>query len=347
MKDGIKDIRKMTDKDVETYSEKRTLDVYEKLDMVYFKMEIDEYGFLLRKAKGGEVSDVDIIVNSIYLDIYDFALAFDSQGAYEEYGEMSIGFFYLPVHKTKRISYPNLEEKTFILSDVSVPDADIKMLVGFNFKFIDGFNGKKGPYLGTINLGEWFDREADSLDIVKKVFENIGIDGKSTVSGNDVSEIEGIVLKDSNGSKRYKVVVNSAETDIEKFSKLIYRDTLLESFIHCIPEETMDGVLTSEKDYVEKVCDLFLEFVDNTDMFHTMVFEEEDLLPPTDGYIGDIYYDVLPSIVAMVCRTNPIYKNVLRILLITFNNPSKGKFDRFSGKDRDILERISEKLITQ
>jgi hypothetical protein len=60
-------------------------------------------------------------------------------------------------------------------------------------------------------------------------------------------------------------------------------------------------------------------------------FDVEDLLPPHVGYIGDIDYDSLPVAIKYVCKTNEIYKNIFRILLVAFD-PDKTK----KNKNQDI-----------
>lgn len=342
----MKNITKITNKEIEKYSNERYFSVYEKLDMVYFKLHITEDGCIVRNSKGKEINRIDVITNSVYREIIRFVDAFDKEGAYSKYGEMSAGFFYLPVHKTRVIEYNGIEENTFILSDYYVSrksfrdDEKFELYVGSGFNFISGWNGKIGPYIGKIKLGDWFDKYDNSVSLIHTIFNQLGLD--KSVSGNSVSDIEGIILRDK--SSVYEILMNDTRPYIEASSKLIYRDTLLESFIHTITDEKRNSILNSNKDFENKIYDLFLEYVDTTDFFTTMWFEEEDFVPPIDGYIGDIAYDMVPPIVAMVCRKNPVYKNVLRILLITFSgSPYDNKFKRFKPEDRAILTEILAK----
>lgn len=342
----MKNITQITDKDIEKFSNGKTLKVYEMLDMVYFKLHVANDSYEIKNSKGRNVNEIDIITNSVYRDIARFVDAFDKEGAYSKYGEFTAGFFYLPVHKTKSISYYNIEEKTFILSDYYVEnrsfrdDNNFHLFVGKGFKFISGWNGGIGPYIGEISLGDWFNKYDDPTSLIYEIFKRIGVD--VSVSGNEMIDIEGIVLK--NGNSSYKIMVNDTYPHIEASSKLIYRDTLLESFIHTITDEKRNEILNSNKDFKDKIYDFFLEYVDNTDFFTTMWFDEDDFLPPTEGYIGDIAYDMIPPIVAIVCRKNPVYKNVLRVLLVTFSgSPYANKFKRFKPEDRAILTEILAK----
>ena len=334
----MKNISKITDKEINIFSDKKYLGVYEILDMIYFKMRISKGIRLVINSKGKIIGDIDIIVNSIYKDIMDFCNSFDFNSLYNKYGQITIGFFYLPVHKTKHIVYNNIPENTFILSDYYVENKNFRGKINFDefvgdkFNFISGWNDNIGPYIGKVKLGEWFDKNSDHQKLIYKIFDNMN--SASPVSGNDISDIEGIILKSD--QKSYKLLMNDSKPKIEVESKLIYRDTLLESFIHSVPDDKRNAILDSDKDYKDKIYDLFLEYIDNTDFFNTMWFDDDDLIPPIDGYIGDLSYDMVPPIVAIVCRKNPIYKNVLRILLVTFSNAGNN-FDRFKDKDKHIL----------
>lgn len=341
----MKNIASISDKEIKKYTENKTLMVYEKLDMIYFKFYVTDNGYFIVNAKGKEIGVVDIITNSVYRDIKEFVDLFDREGAFAKYGSFSAGLFYLPVHKTKVIVYDRLEEGTFILSDIHTEDKsrrDDDLFASFvneKYKFILGWNGKIGPYIGNVRLGDWFDKNDDSWHMAHQMLHMMG--GVAPVSGNSVSNIEGLVICD--GHVKYEIEVNDTKPLIEATSKLIYRDTLLESFIHTVPTDLADEILLSDRTYIEKICDLFLEYTNMTDFFKTMYFEEEDFLPPVEGYIGDVSYDMLPSIVSVVCKHNPVYKNVLRILLVTFCNNKGNSFDRFNEKDRVLLDDILKK----
>ena len=352
----MKDIARITDSDIEKYK-KRKFDVYEKLDMIYFKIHIDADGYSVVNSKGRTINKVDVVVNSVNRDILNFA-EIVAPDLYELFGDMKIGFFYLPVQKTRNITYHMHTSEihdvsnVFILSDWYVEDKSKKdtgslvlvlanSISGSEFKIITGLGDKIGPYMGTASLGEWFDRNMDPVECATELIKNAGID--KTFTGNDITEIEGLVLRD--GAKSYQIQINDTRSCIEPSSKLIYRDVFLESFIRTLDEETMDRVLDNpDKDYVEKICDLFVEYVNVTDFFKTMLFEEDDLVPPVDGYIGDMSYSMLPPIVSVICKKMPVYKNALRTLLVTFSSPdNKRKFERFKPEVGTVMESISKR----
>ena len=121
----------------------------------------------------------------------------------------------------------------------------------------------------------------------------------------------------------------------------------LHSFI-VLGETIKNTAVASDDDYIKKVCSLFLEFINTTNIFGKIFVEPEDLLPPNAGYIGDIDYNSLPATVSIICKGNDTYKNILRILLVTFNRSVfENKFKNFSYETREkmtnILVRINSK----
>lgn len=342
----MKDIQQIKDSEIERYREK-CLSVYEKLDMVYFKIVADRGEYYVKTAKGRRLSDVDVIINTVYRDISRFAGCFDVSGALDAFGEFAVGFFYLPVKKPNSITYSEIDEGTFILSDYHVENKDSRdddlmaSFVSKDFKFVVGKDGNMGPFLGKVRLGEWFNKYDDPYTMVHCVFNEMGTD--ETFSGNPVDGIEGIVLRD--GKLAFGVLLNDTRSEMEISSKLIYRDTFLKNFIHTVYPEICDRVIDPRKDYVSNVCALFVEYIDSTDFFNVMWFEEDDFLPPSGGYVGDVSYEMLPPIISVICKRNPVYKNILRILLITFNDEScLKKFDRFEGEVRTKMSELYKKL---
>lgn len=340
----MRSIFDLTDKEIEKYKE-TPLEVYEKLDMIYFKIDVSEDGWSVFNSKGREIGDVDIIVNSIYGDIVDFA-SYAVKRMFDVFGKMKIGFFYLPVQKTRTITY-EMNAECFILSDYYTADKtkrdDSKLISMLSESLkgrhviLTGSYGKIGPYISSVTLGNWFERGMGSIECASRIMRDMGV--HETFSGNELTDIEGFVLRD--GSKAYEVAINDTKSYIEPSSKLIYRDTFLESFIHTLQKGTREMILLSKKDYVGKICDLFIEYMNKTDLFNTMWFEEEDLLPPIEGYIGDVTYSMLPPIVSVICKKNPVYKNALRTLLVTFNsNVYSNKFKRFKPEERAVLMEI-------
>ena len=332
----IKEFKNITKKDL-AYMQTHRVTVTEKLDMIYFKVVITDSDVYTLNSKNKQIGKVDCIVNSIYKDIVDFVdnnIKSRYDELYNEFGNCDCGFFYKPVPKTCTITYDNCTDR-FILGNLytstkKLNDAD-------KFASMIGVSVLK-PICVKDCICK-FDDINNCLDIASRM-----TDGK-TWSGNDIDKIEGIIL--SCGKMNYKITITDTTPNIEKTTKKLYRDTILENFCHVIDnnnKETED-ILNSDKDYLDKVYDLFLEYINKTNIFTKMYIEDEDLLPPNSGYIGDIDYDSLPSTVRLVCKGNSTYKNILRILLITFNRSVfDNKFKNFNPETRAKLTYILSKI---
>ena len=102
----------------------------------------------------------------------------------------------------------------------------------------------------------------------------------------------------------------------------------------------------SKKTYIEKVCKLFLDFMNKTDVFSKYKFDTEDFLPPIHGYIGDLDVEAIPDEdVKTICKVNSVAKNILRLFLHTFTNPvSNNKFKDLSADDISTLNMLTISL---
>lgn len=331
----IKEFKNITEKDL-AYMKTHKVTVTEKLDLIYFKVMITESGVYPLNSKNKPISKVDCIVNSIYKDIVEFvdnSINSKYDELYKTFGNCECGFFYRPIPKTCVIEYNNLTDR-FILGNLYTSDKSMNDM----HKFSEIVNSTVLTPICEKECICKFDDINDSLDIVQKM-----TDGK-TWSGNKIDQIEGIIM--SCGRFNYKITINDTTPYIEKTTKKLYRDTVLENFCHVITStDNAENIMDSDKDYIEKVCELFMEYVNNTNIFTKMYIEDEDLLPPNSGYIGDIDYDSLPPTVKLVCKGNNTYKNILRILLITFNRSVfENKFKCFNSDTRAKLTYILSKI---
>ena len=102
----------------------------------------------------------------------------------------------------------------------------------------------------------------------------------------------------------------------------------------------------SKKTYIEKVCKLFLDFMNKTDVFSKYKFDAEDFLPPIHGYIGDVDVEAIPDEdVKTICKVNSVAKNILRLFLHTFTNPiSNNKFKDLNVDDVSALNMLTISL---
>lgn len=333
----IKEFKNITDKDL-VYMRTHKVTVTEKLDMIYFKVAITNDGVYPLNSKNKDICEVDCIVNSVYKNIVDFVndkIASKYNELHNEFGDCVCGFFYKPVPKTCTITYDSCKDE-FIFGNLYTTSKELNDID--RFASIINVSVLKPICLKDCICD--FDDINDSLDIVRKM-----TDGK-TWSGNNIDNIEGIIL--SCGKMNYKVTITDTKPHIEKTTKKLYRDTILENFCRVIDNnnEEAENIINSDKKYVDKIYDLFMLYVNKTNIFTKMYIEDEDLLPPNTGYIGDIDYSSLPSTIRLVCRNN-IYKNILRILLITFNRNVVGnKFNNFNTDIKEKLTYISSKINT-
>lgn len=308
--------------------QKHKVTVTEKLDLIYFKVMINESGICVLNSKNKPINDIDCIVNSVYNDIINFVnnrIKSKYDILYNEFGNCDAGFFYKPVPKTQTIVYYNCPYD-FILNSLFTAIKSQKNINRFS-EIIECV--RLTPICEKECICK-FDDINDSLDIVKKMTDN------ETWSGNSIEDIEGIIL--SCGKLTYKITINDVTSKIEKTTKKLYRDAILENFSRVISYDDIDIIAKQDKTYIEKICDLFMLYINSTNILTRLYIEDEDLLPPITGYIGDINYESLPSTVRLICKQSSFYKNILRILLITFNRSVfDNKFDSFDVTVKDML----------
>ena len=317
--------------------------IYEKLDMIYFKIEINKNGvFPKKRPRYLAVSDVDCICNSVYKDIYEFSQKYvlSHKKELDKFGEFTIGLFYLPVHKTKIIDYYNLPEKRFILSDIT-NQIDLDDV----FQILDCDILLKEPLIFKgILTNELIDKMLDTydkspLEIIKLLCEyNI-----KPFSNNLPDDIEGYVFKSKN--KIYQLKVNDVEPHIEKEITKPYRDIILQSLAKCVNNDLLN-LFNHNDTYIEKIGKTFKYFIRTTDMFSKYKIEPSDLMPPIIGYFGDLDLTAFnDEDIKNMCAVSKLCKNILRILLHTFTTPiSLDKFKNMPNKDKENLNKLMQAL---
>ena len=334
----IKNLFNLTKKDFTKILDKE-ISIYEKLDMIYFKISVTRNGvFSLRRPRYLAISDIDCICNSVYKDI----MTFTNDSIYpikdrilEKFGELTIGVFYLPVHKTKMIDYDTMPEKTFILSDVNknVDLNEVREMIG-------PIKIHKTPLLfkGVLDsslkeeLLDIFDNK-DSVSLAKSFLKTCA---NETFSMLDISRIEGLIIKTN--SKNFQIIINDTYPNIDKNITKPYRDILLQNLSklldHDILNELADKKYTS---YLDRVTKLFKHFLNNTDIFSKYKLEASDLMPPICGYFGDLDLSKInDDEVKSACTVSKLCRNIFRIFLHTFTNSLS--YDKF--KDLPETERL-------
>lgn len=368
----IKEFKNISPEELEVlYNEGFT--VQEKLDMYYFRVEITKVGAIAMKGSTENViSDIDCITNTMYKDICNFVdnvINPVRNDIITEYGEIRLGFFYNPKQRYHIIDYnkhnPELAEK-FILSDAYPYDKDIIPSLS-RIPNLSKY-GKLMTYLklyGTNDEMYCSDEEYSfvssyhtqrDIDAVKKAISTyLESPSWSTLSylvswfrpitGLKSTDVEGFIIRSKNKNIIYQITVNNVNTqEVDKSTKLVYRDTVLQSFINVINGRANTIINnTNARTYVDKISSLFLFYIETTDLFSKYSFDPEDLLPPHIGYIGDVDLDIIPNQnVKILCMHNEVNKNIFRLLLHTFSrNVSDNKFSSFTAEDQKYLKDLT------
>lgn len=348
----IKDLRNISQKDLD-YLMSHPFTVWEKLDMFYFRVEITKIGAIpMRGSLGKVISDIDCVTNSLFKDVCEFVSTKINpirNELIEMYGEITLGFFYLPVRTYHKISYNRLTPGTVILSDCN-PFNNIKSIAGKLGVEVPPIIMEWNPSDCPIDMKE----AKDAINAYIKDEENLRNDVVSVLtrdntygaSGNYISEIEGIIIRTD--KFQYQVKIKDTEDNLDKSVKLIYRDTLLKSLADYYEKNTekVNGLIESCDSYIDKVSKLFLGYIEDTDLFTKFSFDPEDLLPPTTSYFGDIDYDMISDTnVKLICRYNEVNKNIFRLFLHTFAQKiSEDKFTSLSDNTKRLLNDLTIKL---
>lgn len=352
----IKNIETISKKDF-NYLLSNPFAVVEKLDMLYFRVQITKVGVIpLKNSTGKVISDIDCITNTVYKEICEFvnnSINPVRNILIEKFGEGYIGFFYLPVTKYNKISYKNFEAGTFILSDWSYPlnilNADDSDKIN---DLSDILNVASPPILAQV-----FDPKTDISTV-----ENIRHQLTNYIEGNinnlefaisvipdythDVANnmMEGIIFRNDKFQYQVSLVDNNDSINSDKSVKLSYRNVILNSIAEFYEKNksTLDTVFETKESYVDKVSYLFLKYIDNTDIFSKYSFDPEDLLPPSNSYIGDIDFDMIADAnVKLICKYNEVHKNIFRMFLHTFAvKTSENKFKELSPEIVNILNNL-------
>lgn len=309
----------LSKRDVDSLVKGGFVSVYEKMDMIYFKVSITgPRDFEIRSKKGNPYTEVDYVCNSFIFDVKKFVDALPIDKLFECFGDVIIGFFYHPKRAKRVIEYENIPDNTFIISDYYTKDVmkrDDYLLMEILSPFCP-YNMDIGTYMFNMKF-----HKADDVnpEFVKETVLKKG----RTFSGNGVDNIGGVILRTIEG-KSFSVIFTPSPEVGDKTSKLLYRDMVVADFLSVMSERffTIKG-----DTYLDHMSQAFIEYVNTTDLFTKMYIESDDLIPPFNGnIIGPISLELLDSVTSSICRSNPLYANVFRILIVAFN-PHRKSFD--------------------
>lgn len=314
----IKNIENATSKEIQNILRK-SFDIYEMLDMFMFGISFDDNGrAVLRSDMKTVIYEFECVVDSVYEDMLRFSEngCFDS--IYEMFGKCKIMFAYLPVKKSKNITYRNMEEGSFIFVDFYCDDKSRK-----DYDKIMSMIGSvclsepivaNGCYLPE-NFADYGEKER--RESILSMFDE-------TYSGLEKDEIEGVIL--NFGSKRFKVSVRSTECESDDiFGRHIYRDAVLNDFSKTVLTDFgfVDRLYSSSDNYIGFVGALFTEYMNMTDIFRKYEIDDIDLTSPNMGYVGEMDYERIPGTASVLCRYDRKARNILKILLYTLCPISK------------------------
>lgn len=154
---------------------------------------------------------------------------------------------------------------------------------------------------------------------------------------------EGIIIRSK--TIQAQILINPVAEVEKEPSKLIYRDITLASFAAEMMKDDslLDYVSSSNKSYIDKVSELFVKYIESTDLLSKYSIDAEDLLPPgTDPTIGDIDYShINNNSVVTICKYNSTYKNIFRLLLHTLSKKiSDNKFSELPDNISSYLNKL-------
>ncbi len=344
--------------------------VQEKLDMYYFRVEITKVGAIAMKGSTENViSDIDCITNTMYKDICNFVDTVINpvrNDIITEYGELRVGFFYNPKQRYHIIDYskhnPALAGK-FILSDTYAYNSNVIPTIskyGKLMTYLKLYSTNDEMYCGEDDV--IFNSSSYNIDRVKRHIEayleapswptlTYLIGNFKPITGLRSTDVEGFIIRSKSKNIIYQITVNDVNShEIDKSTKLVYRDTVLQSLVNTIQTKKegyslqgfMPFIYKNDMTYVDKVSNLFLFYIENTDLFSKYSFDPEDLLPPHIGYMGDVDLDIIPNQnVKILCMHNEVNKNIFRLFLHTFSrNLSENKFSSFVDEDKKFLNEL-------
>lgn len=345
----IKKLINLSEGEIRKFFSKEVV-VYEKLDMSYFRVKVNKYGaFPMKSSKNNAISDIDCVCNSVYKNMYEYSNKYilpRKDELVNKFEEVILGFFFLPVPQAKRIFYYTLNPNTVIFSDITSKNnnattKEISSIIGcYNVPVITSRTFQEDD-INTII--KYINDNKSELDIVEYILDHHRIgDIIETFTGINIEECEGVIL--DNGITKLQLIINDTTPNVDKLTTKIYRDTVFMN----IADEIDDALIEEIKEktnvpYIEKISVLFNHYVGRTDILTKFNIEPDDLLPPHEGYFGELDMSVFNNKDTItICNVNKTFKNILRLMLHTFSIPvSENKFKGLPQAQKDKLNKIT------
>lgn len=329
----IKHLREYNRKHLNSISS-QTVKITEKIDAPYFTIVYNEGAPTILKSNHTPLSDVDCLLNSNYEYIRKAILRlFGNLGAPK--GEF--GIWYVPNKSPWKEKYPKYAGK-IILARYS---ADINIFAVTHLQK-NGilpppvlFEGKFTPeQIKTFE--SYLNGKTGDIMFLTKILKGV------RYHGTPITDMDGIIIKI--GAYSYQIPIKETKEPEQDKSRKMYRDVVLKDFLKWF--KTQNAEFGNENDYIFLMSSIFLQYIKDTDLITKYSISGEDLVPPSNGLMGDLNFDLISdSTVRTICLNDPVRKGIYRILLNTFRKPIKKKpDDLLTETDVEEINTIVEKI---
>jgi len=317
------------------------LSIEEKIDAPYFSIYITNDGASsIRKSNGDLVDFVDYTMNSLYKDVMDFSQKLAETIKGEEEQEYVVEVFYFPSETPRTIPYPEYAGKFMIskVSKLNETKTDFEQIDSIDFYNLLEDEKEKVVLKPIYKL----ELTEERLDFITKYTSGIYGEAmlmskllKEYVKPSKLMKAEAYLLR--LGKKVFRVQINDKEILTDNIERKMSRDIVLKDFAEWAYGNKIS--IPDRLTYIGKVCDLFKEYINNTDVLNKYSLTEEDLTPPIIGYIGEMTYEFIPDkTVELILKNDQARRAIFKVILSTLRKPIKKKKD-------DILDDRTIKII--
>lgn len=342
---ALKKIEDITEKDLAKLKQDLVI-ILEKIDGIPFTIYVNDSGFQIKK-NGKVITDLEYVLNDSYSFISDFIDEFlkpNHTKLLSLFGKCDIGFIFLPIEKTRHILYPERNESNkFFISNIYVDDIRYKTSFTDMMRLLEDILGIPTSVIREFRLSDEIESYLDTKDKEKFIFR---LTDNSTKTGIDCHDMEGVIIK--YGNIQYQFIMN--ETSFKVNNSKIGRDYILSNFAKVVLEDkdALKLIVKDKTSFLEIIEECFIFYMNNTDLFKKVYIDSNELVPPHEGYTGDLDISKLHSETSkLICSYTDNGKNILKLLLYSFSGPEKE--ERFNSsfipeKEANLLRSFHKKL---
>lgn len=330
----IKELNSLSTKEIDNLLDTDVI-IVEKIDAPYFFIEKNNGVARIYKSNHEEITDIDMILNSMYRNIKSISNNIIETLKGNDY---KIGLWWFPIEKPRLISYPKYE-KQFMISDYSgnITSKEIHNLcehgilnipIIANIHITSKILSKIKAYISG-NISDLF----LLYDITKE---------NKKYTGTPFQNMEGVIFKTP--KHPYQIIINDSKlVDKNASSKKIYRDVILKDFLYWYKEHLpyIEG-----DTMLKKITYLFSKYINTTDILNRYKIEKDDLIPPEYGYIGEFGLDMLPNTeLQQRLMTDKVSREMYKIILNACRKHIKSsKTDLLSEKDIENFNKMIDEI---